>query len=400
MSDEFLECISTKYDIKFLSALKNGLSWLPWIGKDYPNSGTKVLLVGESHYASGSNFSNLEQMCAVDSTADYENFTREVIWESIIQKRWSSPTFDNINRILVGSNNFPGRQLWNKIAFYNFVQRPMKTCNERPTRHDYDSGWRNFMDVIKIIEPSVCIFIGVSATNFFDDAMSNLDVEHSNVVLDTFLNSCWAREATVTLNGKEIHIHSIRHAGHHFSWKSWKEYLEQKLPETMTFLGEGTELNDSEDCTTEESAPQYVREHTKDIPTHLSHKPIIACNYEMINLADAYDAKYISVGRAQYANQDVSVKVFRHTGGRWSRQSEEIPIQRLGYMFETLLAAMLHCQNQEGHDFQTELQEEIISPEDIDFLRDQLQSPYLRSNIFERLGRIKALIEQIDPEKI
>lgn len=71
------------------------------------------------------------------------------------------------------------------------------------------------------------------------------------------------------------------------------------------------------------------------IPTHLKHKPVIISeNYENIDGRNAYDsdAKGLSLGLAQWndrGNVDISGKVWRHTGEKWSRQSEELPIHRI-----------------------------------------------------------------------
>lgn len=71
------------------------------------------------------------------------------------------------------------------------------------------------------------------------------------------------------------------------------------------------------------------------IPTTLKHKPVIAVeNYENIDGRSAYnsDAKGISVGLAQWNDRgkvDISAKVWRYTGEKWSRQSEELPIHRV-----------------------------------------------------------------------
>lgn len=71
------------------------------------------------------------------------------------------------------------------------------------------------------------------------------------------------------------------------------------------------------------------------IPTTLKHKPVIVSeNYENIDGKYAYDsdAKGISLGLAQWNDRgkiDISAKVWRHTGGKWSRQSEELPLHRV-----------------------------------------------------------------------
>lgn len=71
------------------------------------------------------------------------------------------------------------------------------------------------------------------------------------------------------------------------------------------------------------------------IPTTLKHKPVIVSNdYEKIDGRSAYesDAKGLSLGLAQWndrGNVDISAKVWRHTGEKWSRQSEELPLHRV-----------------------------------------------------------------------
>ncbi len=71
------------------------------------------------------------------------------------------------------------------------------------------------------------------------------------------------------------------------------------------------------------------------IPTTLKHKPVIVSeNYENVDGRYAYnsDAKGLSLGLAQWNDRgkvDVSAKVWRYTGEKWSRQSEELPLHRV-----------------------------------------------------------------------
>ncbi len=71
------------------------------------------------------------------------------------------------------------------------------------------------------------------------------------------------------------------------------------------------------------------------IPTSLKHKPVIVSeNYENVDGRYAYnsDAKGLSLGLAQWNDRgkvDISAKVWRHTGEKWSRQSEELPLHRV-----------------------------------------------------------------------
>jgi len=71
------------------------------------------------------------------------------------------------------------------------------------------------------------------------------------------------------------------------------------------------------------------------IPTELKHKPVIISeDYDLIDgrNADKSDAKGLSLGLAQWnerGNLEISAKIWRHTGEKWSRQSEEMPLHRV-----------------------------------------------------------------------
>ncbi len=71
-----------------------------------------------------------------------------------------------------------------------------------------------------------------------------------------------------------------------------------------------------------------------DIPTTLKHKPVIVSeDYDKIDgRIENSDAKGLSIGLAQWNDRgkiDVSAKVWRYTGEKWSRQSEEMPLHRV-----------------------------------------------------------------------
>ncbi len=87
-----------------------------------------------------------------------------------------------------------------------------------------------------------------------------------------------------------------------------------------------------------------------NIPTTLKHKPVIVSeNYENIDGKYAYDsdAKGLSLGLAQWNDRgkiDISAKVWRHTGGKWSRQSEELPLHRVLDLAILVCRTSLHFQ--------------------------------------------------------
>ena len=72
-----------------------------------------------------------------------------------------------------------------------------------------------------------------------------------------------------------------------------------------------------------------------NIPTTLKHKPVIVVeDYDRVDGRSQYqsDAKGLSLGLAQWNDRgkvDISAKVWRYTGEKWSRQSEELPLHRV-----------------------------------------------------------------------
>jgi hypothetical protein len=82
-------------------------------------------------------------------------------------------------------------------------------------------------------------------------------------------------------------------------------------------------------------------------PTWLKHAPIFMLPYEPFDgpYAGNTDAKYLSIGLAQWRNADdpdaVSAKVWRFPDAKWSRMSEELPLHRLADLC-TLLVKMVY----------------------------------------------------------
>lgn len=94
------------------------------------------------------------------------------------------------------------------------------------------------------------------------------------------------------------------------------------------------------------------------IPTHLSHIPVIMLeNYQAIDgaFANKTDTQGLSVGIAQWnraGHTDFSAKIWRFAyddsnpkGGRWSRQSEEIPLHRTLDLASLVCASIYYAKN-------------------------------------------------------
>ena len=87
------------------------------------------------------------------------------------------------------------------------------------------------------------------------------------------------------------------------------------------------------------------------IPAHLKHQPIIQGEkYDRIDgpYADDTDAMGLSVGIAQWNTPgwtELSAKVWRNTGEKWSRQSEELPLHRVIDLATLICIAMDYSKN-------------------------------------------------------
>ena len=69
----------------------------------------------------------------------------------------------------------------------------------------------------------------------------------------------------------------------------------------------------------------------KDFPDNIAHTPVYVVPYFAHDPGKENDtnAQFITVGWSQWDNDEPSAKVVRHSGQRWSRQSEELPLARL-----------------------------------------------------------------------
>lgn len=225
---------STEFDEQFEKI--EGLSWFPWIGHNYVNSERRILVVAETHYVKGES----EEIDSLKKElVDDKLTTREIVAECPVCNEWKNSMYDNLHRCLFGMSNLYGLnrdKLWNNIAFYNFVQKPMdyskRECEaERPENNDFYDGWRVFVEIIKIIRPTECLFVGVTASNFFNQYMIEHNIEHCNVeCINVMKGQAYGRKYSILVDGYNIPIIGIQHTSHHFSWESWNYFLMGNAP--------------------------------------------------------------------------------------------------------------------------------------------------------------------------
>lgn len=213
-------------------------SWLPWIGCHYNSLAIseRIMVVGESHYCVPNDEEDIEH---ARNRHMYENYTRDVVSECLVNQQWRNRTLDTIPKVFLENHKLNRSRFWSNLIYYNFVQRLMDYSiapPERPTWEDFVAGWKTFIELVKISRPSYCVFIGVEAFHSFNYSMEQSKIEHSTVEWADKIGSTYARRATITLDGKDIHLIGMQHFGKFFSWSRWNDYLNKEYSDLMVLF--------------------------------------------------------------------------------------------------------------------------------------------------------------------
>lgn len=220
---------STEFDEKFQKFPENRLQYYPWIGKKYSNSNQKILIVGESHYAEGNNQS--------EKTHKDTKLTRVVIEKIGIDREYrDTKTFKYFHLAMMGNDSFDSGAFWESVAFYNFIQRPMFSLDEKPSLKDFTNGWDTFFKTIDIIEPTTVIFIGVSASNYLHRSISKTNYSLKNFSKKKVTRTYSRDTILIEPDKTEIKLTFIQHSGHHFSWQKWNNHLNECLSPQLDWL--------------------------------------------------------------------------------------------------------------------------------------------------------------------
>ena len=152
------------------------LTHYPWIGSGYASAPKRVLIMGHSHYAKdGKEFSQEEY----DRNISDKEYTRGIISCAIEKGGW------NFHKYLQKTflyEDMKAHDFWSKIASYNFIQEPMKEVVANASQSCNEIAWKCFADVVQIIKPDICIFVGLK----YDKGMNALDGENIRHFIKNF----------------------------------------------------------------------------------------------------------------------------------------------------------------------------------------------------------------------
>jgi hypothetical protein len=232
-----MESISENLNFKSIHNLK----WHPFIGNNYFNISeeNKMLIVGESHYNDGTEKSK--------QTVDDVDFTKDMIQENAIEDEdWGTKIIPNFHKAMFGDNDFDAEKFWNLVSYYNFIQRPMQTIGERPSPNDFSEGWKTFFDLIKVIRPKTCLFIGVLASNQLMSAISESNFICKEFISGEKINRTHSRKVTLLdSENNEINILFIQHTSQYFSWSNWNDYLKSELSSQLNWFVKNIDISET-----------------------------------------------------------------------------------------------------------------------------------------------------------
>lgn len=120
-----------------------------------------------------------------------------------------------------------------------------------------------------------------------------------------------------------------------------------------------------------------------ELPLNLTHEPIVEVKYSDVD--EAGDARFLSLGKATWNNEDYSAKVWRWSdeNEKWSRQSEELPLWRVLDLARLVIAAIKRTDSG--------MSENIIDDKDFEALKE-----YLDDNMKLYIPRINELKRILD----
>ncbi len=155
----------------------------PWIGRDYDSGGIfgkKILVVGESHYCD-----ECEKCDETKAYAGCHEFTKNVIKQIIggEKTRWSG-TFRKFEKSLVGDRDVSSEQIWQSIAFYNYLQSAVAKARQAGEFADYGKSEDAFYEVLKDLRPDVMFIWGV--TRMYDNMPSKGCEKGKEIVVDGY----------------------------------------------------------------------------------------------------------------------------------------------------------------------------------------------------------------------
>lgn len=230
MKNNYLNLCDKNFDNEFDSV--NLLLRYPWVGVNYTNSKHHVLLLGDSHYATNDDGTHSE-IEEIRFKTDKES-TRETIncaIDNFCEQGSSWKMFNGLLNTFINTTPEAVKAFFGKVAFYNFIQEPMKYRDSKPTAMQKREGWQCLAKVVEILEPDFIIFIGTR--NWYGlevQKMGELKWEGIKI------SNCQPATGSINTSIGNTPLALIHHTSQGYNPLLWRNYLKEKAPEIVFFL--------------------------------------------------------------------------------------------------------------------------------------------------------------------
>lgn len=225
------------FDVELNKIEKLNKNWLPWIGEKYSDlpEDKRLIIVGESCYKT--DVINVEQEDYIRKLIEKHGMQEGELWN---ENQFIPQFHKNLEKSLsINSDNIDAkRHFWERVCYFNIIQRPLDSSSNKPQPPDFREGWEVFYKVLDILKPAYCLFNGVAASKYFYPYLSQEYNYYSDDGLLSLpiINSAHPRKAFLK-NDKEqlIKIIFIRHTSCFiptpFSPEPWKEFIDEEFSE-------------------------------------------------------------------------------------------------------------------------------------------------------------------------
>ena len=198
----------------------------PWVGRNYENGGIfnkKLLVLGESHYCGGCNQGGLKY------GKECEGFTKDTVINYLngVKGEWTR-TYRKFERSLVNeyTTNERSKEIWNSLAFFNFLQVDMVIPRKGGIPEEYEEGRVAFLEVLNELQPDLVIVWGINRLyeNLPGKECGWMDGAEFKVDNHSIPNGYYQLNS-----GKKTKVIAVYHPSSRYSWDLWYKAISVEL---------------------------------------------------------------------------------------------------------------------------------------------------------------------------
>ncbi|MHC5310528.1 hypothetical protein ACYSNM_10775 [Myroides sp. LJL116] len=187
----------------------NKIKFTPWVGENYQDGfqSKKVLVLGESHYCN-------------DPSEAVSSITNDIIKDILDPLSAHEPyknTYTKFAKSMIGSDldQLKKKQVWDSIAFYNYVQFPISGPRRSPSTQEFEESTSAFFEALELLRPD---YVLVWGKRLYDN-LPNVGKQGKDIVFQ-------GEEPIETWeyllsDNKKVKVMSITHPSAGYSWDWW-----------------------------------------------------------------------------------------------------------------------------------------------------------------------------------